>query len=80
MIISPNEMNQNISTVIIAPLTSQGKVYPIRLPCQFQGKDGLVVLNQLRTVDKSRLVKRLGQLKVSEQQALLAILGEMIAP
>lgn len=80
VIVSPDEMNRNISTAIIAPLTSQGKVYPTRVPCYFQGKDGLVVLDQLRTVDKIRLVKRLGRLQAGEQHALLAILAEMFAP
>lgn len=80
VIVSPNEMNRNIATVIIAPLTSQGKAYPTRIPCHFQGKDGLMVLDQLRTVDKARLVQRLGQLQRGEQQALLVTLAELFAP
>jgi mRNA interferase MazF len=79
-VISPDEMNRNIATVIVAPMTTQGKVYPTRVSCTFQGKDGLIVLDQLRTVDKQRLVKRLGRLQRAEQSAVLAILTEMFAP
>ena len=79
VIVSPNEMNRHIATVIIAPLTTQGKTYPTRVVCHFQGKDGLIILDQLRTVDKVRLVKQLGRLAVPEQQAVLQILAEMFA-
>lgn len=79
VIISPDEMNRNIATVIIAPLTSQGKVYPTRVACRFQRKNGLIVLDQLRTVDKVRLVKRLGRLQESEEEAILQVLAEMFA-
>lgn len=80
VVISPDEMNRHIATVIIAPLTSQGKAYPTRVACRFQGKAGLIVLDQLRTVDKTRLVKRLGQLSATERQAVLQTLAEMFAP
>lgn len=80
VVISPDEMNRHIATVIIAPLTSQGKSYPSRVACTFQGKAGLIVLDQLRTVDKVRLVKRLGRLAGDEQQAVLQTLNEMFAP
>jgi mRNA interferase MazF len=80
LVISPDEMNRNIATVIVAPMTTQGKVYPTRVSCTFQGKEGLIVLDQLRTVDKQRLVKRLGRLQRAEQSAVLAILTEMFAP
>jgi len=62
LIISPDEMNRHIETVIVAPMTTKGRPYPTRVPVKFQGKSGQVVLDQLRTVDKSRLVKRLGRL------------------
>ncbi len=80
VIVSPDEMNRHIATVIIAPLTSQGKAYPTRVPCHFQEKDGLIVLDQLRTVDKARLGKRLGRLQDDEQQAVLQTLAELFAP
>ena len=60
LILSPDEMNRALTTAIIAPMTTKGRPYPSRVPCRFQGKDGLVVLDQLRTVDKTRLIKRLG--------------------
>ena len=79
LIVSPDEMNDHISTVIIAPMTTKGQAYPTRIPCQFQGKEGQVVLDQLRTVDKIRLVKRLGTLNIGEQQAVLHILTKMFS-
>ena len=62
VIISPDEMNRHISTVVVAPMTSKGNSYPSRIGLTFQGKRGQVVLDQIRTVDKARLVKRLGSL------------------
>ncbi|UJB71603.1 type II toxin-antitoxin system PemK/MazF family toxin [Acaryochloris sp. 'Moss Beach'] len=79
IVISPNEMNQYIATGIIAPMTTKGRQYPTRVACQFQGKDGQIVLDQIRTVDKKRLVKKLGQINQDEQQMLLSILAEMFA-
>jgi mRNA interferase MazF len=76
-IISPNEMNDHISTVIIAPMTTKGRDYPTRIPCKFQGKRGQIILDQIRTVDKSRLVKRLGKIDKSTSEKVLNILQEM---
>jgi len=59
LIISPDEMNHNIRTVIVAPLTTKGRKYPTRVYCRFKGKKGQVVLDQIRTIDKERLLKRL---------------------
>jgi mRNA interferase MazF len=80
VVVSPDEMNRHIATVIIAPMTTQGKAYPTRVDCEFEGKSGWVVLDQLRTVGKMRLVKRLGRLTSAEQKAVLATLAEMFAP
>jgi mRNA interferase MazF len=80
LVVSPDEMNQHIRTVIVAPLTTQGRLYPTRVGCRFAGVAGLVVLDQLRTVDFSRLVKRLGRLEDETTAAVLAALGEMFAP
>ncbi len=77
LVVSPDEMNAHISTVIIAPMTTKGRNYPTRVPCTFQGKTGEVVLDQLRTVDKTRLVKRLGRLDAAASDAVLAVLAEM---
>ena len=79
VVISPDEMNHNIATVIIAPMTSQSRSYPTRIACLFQGKKGQIVLDQIRTVDKARLVQRLGKIKPNEQKLMLAALSEMFA-
>lgn len=79
LIVSPDEMNAHIATVIIAPMTTKGRDYPTRVPCQFEGKSGQVVLDQLRTVDKTRLVKRLGQLDATAADAVLDVLSELFA-
>ncbi len=80
LIISPNEMNRFIATVIIAPMTSKGRDYPSRVDCTFQGIQGQIVLDQVRTVDKLRLVKRLGAISENTQQKVLRVLTEMFAP
>ena len=80
LVISPDEMNHNISTVIVAPMTTKGKGYPTRVSCTFQGKRGQIVLDQIRTIDKDRLVKRLGTISRSAQKKVLDILQEMFAP
>ena len=79
LVVSPDEMNRHIGTVIVAPMTTKGRPYPTRVPCRFQGKTGQIVLDQLRTVDKAHLAKRLGQIGSKAQQATLAILAEMFA-
>lgn len=79
VIISPDEMNRYIATVIIAPMTTKGTTYPTRIACKFQGKDGQIVLDQIRTIDKIRLVKQLGQISQKEQKAVLDTLAELFA-
>lgn len=79
LVISPDEMNRHIATIIVAPMTTKGQAYPTRVPCQFHGKKGQIVLDQLRTVDKIRLVRKLGPISSKTQQAVLAILSEMFA-
>lgn len=80
LIVSPDEMNRFIRTVIVAPMTTKGASYPTRVACRFQGKRGQVVLDQIRTVDKARLVKKLGRVDKQTQTDVLSILGEMFAP
>ena len=77
LVVSPDEMNAHIATVIIAPMTTKGRSYPTRVPCVFQGKSGDVVLDQLRTADKARLGKRLGVPDAATCDAVLATLAEM---
>ena len=79
LIVSPDEMNDHVRTVIVAPMTTKGRPYPSRVPCTFQGKHGQVVLDQIRTVDKTRLVRRLGTISVGVQRRALEILQEMFA-
>ena len=79
LIISPDEMNRYISTVIVAPMTTRGRAYPTRVKCQFQSKDGQVVLDQIRTVDKKRLVRRMGQIDQETQKEVLVKLAEIFA-
>jgi len=80
VIVSPDEMNRHVRTVVVAPMTTAGRHYPTRIRTRFGGKEGLVVVDQLRTVDKARLAKRLGALNADEAAALLAVLGEFVAP
>ena len=80
LVISPDEMNRFIRTVIVAPMTSKGAAYPTRVSCKFQGKRGQVVLDQIRTVDRSRLVTRLGKIDKQTRTEVLSVLGEMFAP
>jgi mRNA interferase MazF len=80
VVISPDEMNRYIATVIVAPMTKVARTYPTRVPYRFQGKDGQVVLDQIRTVDKQRLVHRLGRLDNATGMAVLAVLNEMFSP
>lgn len=79
LIISPNEMNQHLSTVIVAPLTSTLRKYPTRIDCHVDGKDGQIALDQLRTIDKVRLVKKLGNLDAATAQMVLTLLRKLFS-
>jgi mRNA interferase MazF len=79
VVISPDQMNRNMRTVLIAPMTSKGRDYPMRVACQFENKPGEVILDQIRGVDKRRLIKRLGRVSDSEGQLILKVLMEMFA-
>ena len=80
VVVSPDEMNAHIATVIVAPMTTKGRSYPTRVACTFQGKTGQVVLDQLRTVDRARMVKRLGRVDPAVADAVLVTLAELFAP
>lgn len=80
VVISPDEANRFISTVIVAPMTTAGRDYPTRVACTFRGKSGQVVLDQVRTVDKTRLVRRLGAITPAAASKVLKVLAEMFAP
>jgi mRNA interferase MazF len=77
LIVSPDEMNQHIGTVIVAPMTTKGRNYPSRVNITFRKKKGQIVLDQLRAVDKRRLVKRMGKIGKSKADKVLEVLSEM---
>ena len=79
LVVSPDEMNHNIRTSIVAPMTTKGRAYPTRVPCRFGGKSGQVVLDQIRTVDQARLVKKLGRIDAPTARRVLDVLQELFA-
>jgi mRNA interferase MazF len=80
VIVSPDELNRAIATVIVAPMTTVQRGWPTRVEVSFQGKSGEIAIDQIRAVDKSRLVKRLGKLDSDTADAVLDTLGELFAP
>jgi mRNA interferase MazF len=80
LVVSPDEMNRVLATVIVAPMTTKGRPLPMRVPVTFHRKAGLIVLDQIRTVDRVRLVKRLGSVTQATLAKVLDVLGEMFAP
>jgi mRNA interferase MazF len=80
VVVSPDEMNRYVRTVVVAPLTTAGRPYPSRVPVRFAGKNGQVVVDQLRTVDKACLARQLGALEPREAAAVLEVLREFFAP
>ena len=79
LIISPDEMNRHIQTVIVAPMTTAGKDYPTRVPCTFKKKKGQIVLDQIRTIDKTRLVKKLGTIDPETQLKVITTLQRLFS-
>lgn len=79
VIVSPNVVNDNLSTVIVAPMTTTVRSYPTRVKLEFQNKTGEIALDQLRTVDKRRLIKKLGLLKANTFRKVSDTLVEMFA-
>ena len=79
LVISPDEMNTYIKTVIVAPMTTKGRQYPTRVDCTFEKKEGQIVLDQIRTVDKNRLVKKMGVLDSKTRSKVLSVLQEIFA-
>lgn len=77
VVVSPDELNAYLRTFIVAPLTTGGHPYPFRVPCRFEGRAGYVVIDQIRTVDRERLVRRLGKLSPSTVGRILTVLQEM---
>ena len=79
VVISPDEMNRHVQTIIVAPMTTKGQPYPTRVACTFQGKRGQIVLDQIRAIDRIRLFKRLGKLNGGQSADVLAVLAAMFA-
>ncbi len=79
-VVSPDELNGHLETYIVAPMTTGGREYPFRVPCKFQGREGFLVLDQVRTVDRDRVVRKLGRLAPRPLLSALRILQEMFAP
>ena len=77
LVVSPDELNEHLRTVMVAPMTTGGHAYPWRIPCRFQNRSGFVALDQLRTVDGERLVKHLGRLSSATTTEVLDTLQEM---
>jgi mRNA interferase MazF len=77
LVISPNEMNQHLRTVIVAPMTSSERAYPTRIDLTFQGKKGQVAVDQIRAVDQERLIRKLGSVSAKAAQAVSAVIVEM---
>lgn len=80
VVVSPDELNAHLRTVIVAPLTTGGRPYPFRVPCRFGGRPGHIVTDQIRTVDGERLLRRLGRLAPATVDRTLSVLVEMFAP
>jgi mRNA interferase MazF len=80
VVVSPDELNAHLNTFIVAPMTTGGHLYPFRIPCRFAGRAGYVVLDQVRTVDRDRLVRRLGRLSPATLSRALGALQEMFVP
>ena len=78
VIVSPDEMNQHIATIIIAPMTTKSHAYPTRVPLTFQGKSGWIVLDQIRTIDKCRVISKLGELNSKQITEVKNVLNQML--
>ncbi len=80
LVVSPDELNHAMRTVIVAPMTTKGAANPFRIACRFKGKEGLIVLDQLRTVDQVRFIRKMGRLDNETASAVVEVLLEMFAP
>src|ERR1051325_11262101 len=80
LVVSPDEMNRQLQTLLVAPMTTRVRRYPFRIGCRFQGKDGQIALDQMRSIDRSRVVRRLGTVGMKSQRGVLNALVRMFAP
>lgn len=79
LVVSPDDLNAHLRTYLVAPMTTGAHPWPTRVPCRFQGKTGHVVLDQLRSIDRDRIVQRLGRVSPAVQSSVLAVLQELFA-
>jgi mRNA interferase MazF len=79
VVVSPDELNEHLTTFIVAPMTTGGHAYPFRVPCRFGGKAGHIVLDQVRAIDQERVVRRLGRMPAGALSRALRVLQEMFA-
>ena len=79
LVVSPDVLNERMPAFIVAPMTTGGHGYPFRVPCRFEGKSGFVVLDQIRTVDRARMTRRVGRLSARTMESVLAALQAMAA-
>ena len=79
MVVSPDELNAHLSTFLVALMATGGHPYPFRIACRFQRRDGFIVLDQLRTVDRARLIRKLGRVTGATLSKSLGVLREMFA-
>jgi mRNA interferase MazF len=77
VVVSPVELNDHLRTVVVVPMTTGARSAPFRIPLRFQGKDGLILLDQIRTLDKSRLLRRLGAMNGATLATTLSVLREL---
>src|SRR5262245_21107885 len=80
LVISPDELNQHLRTLIVAPMTTGGQAYPWRVTCRFQNRSGFVAVDQVRTIDTERIAKRLGRISSQTMLSVLNVLQEMFSP
>ena len=80
LVVSPDDMNQRLRTTLVAPMTTGGRPYPFRLRCRFQGANGFILLDQIRSVDQKRLVRRLGVIDEPTSSSVLTVLQGIFAP
>ena len=80
LVISPDQINRHLQTILVAPMTTRGHAYPFRVRCRFQGKEGQIALDQIRAIDRSRIVRRLGTIAAKSQVSVLRVLRKMFAP
>ena len=79
LVVSPDEMNAHLRTAVVAPMTTGSRPAPFRVAVSFQNKAGLILPDQIRAIDRTRLIKRMGRIDAATLRSVLEVLGEMFA-